>query len=452
MSRFQSRSKGAEALEMGDDDDFIFYLQKGSQAFTRAAFEDARGALERAFELKPENERAQNMLGLTYFKLGLLEAARILYQRLADAHPEEPSLFVNLGLVLLRQGRLQEAETTLETALRLSPGHKRAHSYLGLVLHRRGDLGRARDHLLLGGASDMVARLDRQSLAAPRPSEMLRAIADEGVSNIDDPGSLRPIVDPVDESGARDEDAWRSQTGHGEAEQLFAPRDDDELSAAEWPKEAPEAATVRITGVVDGNAPLSSAAWSSPPTTTTARLPLVEPAVELIDAPWTDGVAVSASSPKSARLQLRAPGFVRSEAVAFVIGTFESFPTPIPGLLRLTGDLRMSLSFKRSALLVRVDGRLHARTSSMIAIEPGLSAHFDPSNDQVGLEGIGAILLDGPSNPLVVTISPKSPLWCLERAILAYSPELASAAVSFDSRPGVRLSGSGFALLDPSPE
>lgn len=447
---------------MGADDDFIFYFQRGSRAFSQGDFEEAREALERAFELRPDNGRAQNMLGLAYFKLGLLEAARLLYERLAREHPREPSLFVNLGLVLLRQGRLPEAESVLRTALVLAPQHKRANSYLGLVLHRRGDSEHAREHLVRGGATEMIARLDRRSLAAPRPSEILRAVADDGLESIDqDPGSLRPITAADDETAVRDEDAWQSRVGHGDdVDRLFSPRD-DELRESTWPKESTGGISIRITespmapgarndsgGTILAHAIRpSGAGWSTPP----ARLPLVEPLLELAhELTWPDGFAIGTEPSSTARVRLRGELMLRTTAIAFSSGSLELSAGPTPGLAKAIGDARIVLSFERFAILLRVEGRTSIRTASIAAVEPSVSfVRVDSSTAVAEVEGRGAVLLDGPGHPLAVTVSPRAPLWCDERMILAYSGELASSWTVIEGRPGLTLSGTGWAILDP---
>src|ERR1700741_4133127 len=99
-----------DQTEASREDDFLFWLHKGSELLRDRRPEEARVALERAFQISPENPKAQNPLGLVCFKLGLLEAAKSIYDRLVEEYPTEPPLYVNLGLVLLRQGRLNEAE------------------------------------------------------------------------------------------------------------------------------------------------------------------------------------------------------------------------------------------------------------------------------------------------------------------------------------------------------
>jgi hypothetical protein len=214
---------GPDSFEVTPDDDFLYYLRRGGELLRGGDAERARNALERAFELRPENPKVQNLLGLAYFKLGLLEAAKAIYDRLVQEFPNETPLYVNLGLVLLRQGRILEAERALRNALLLSPNHTRAHCYLGLVLYRRGDLNRAREHFLKGDAPDFARKVEKKLAAGnpppPAPDEVLRAVAEQGSRDLDSSDlSMVPVENPSDERVLRDEDAWETKVAHQDSE------------------------------------------------------------------------------------------------------------------------------------------------------------------------------------------------------------------------------------------
>jgi Flp pilus assembly protein TadD len=203
------------------DDDFLYYLHRGSELLQRKKPDEARLALERAYQLSPNNPKAQNLLGLVYFKLGLLEAAKSIYDRMVEEYPTEPPLYVNLGLVLLRQGRLNEAERTLRKAIAIQPDHTRAHCYLGLVLYRRGDLEMARDHFMLGRAEEFARKVEqkmaRREEARPSQAELLRAVAENGFSDLEQaPQPFKPLDYARDERVVRDEDAWEAMVTHGD--------------------------------------------------------------------------------------------------------------------------------------------------------------------------------------------------------------------------------------------
>ncbi|ADO73170.1 TPR domain protein [Stigmatella aurantiaca DW4/3-1] len=122
---------------------------------------EAKDYLERAHQMQPKNEKGQNLLGLTYFKLGLFDRAAEIYEMLVRENPVDPTLRVNLGLVYLKTNALQRAVREFEVAVDLSPDHKKAHNYLGLALAQQSEYGRAREHFLLSGSDAMAEKMSR---------------------------------------------------------------------------------------------------------------------------------------------------------------------------------------------------------------------------------------------------------------------------------------------------
>ena len=104
----QSLSTGLP-VEASGDEDFLYHLYRGGELLATGKALEARDELERAFQLKPENPKAQNLLGLVYFKLGLLERAAEVYYRLVEDNPSDATLRVNLGLVYLKVGQVDQS-------------------------------------------------------------------------------------------------------------------------------------------------------------------------------------------------------------------------------------------------------------------------------------------------------------------------------------------------------
>lgn len=143
------------------EDEFLHALYQGGELLAAGKTIEAKDHLERAYQLQPKNEKAQNLLGLTYFKLGLFERAAEIYETLVQENPADPTLRVNLGLVYLKTNAVARAVREFETATDLSPDHKRAHNYLGIALAQAGEYGRARDHFLAAGSDQMVEKMSR---------------------------------------------------------------------------------------------------------------------------------------------------------------------------------------------------------------------------------------------------------------------------------------------------
>jgi uncharacterized protein (AIM24 family) len=156
----------------GGDDAFLTLLYRGGELLQAGQLEDARAQLEAAYQLQPDNEKGQNLLGLAYFKLGHFDRAAEIYEGLVRENSSDPTLRVNLGLVYLKSGQLPRAIREFERAVELAPDHAKAHNYLGLALAQAGEYGRAREAFLRAG-SDVMAEKMARALAAdrgPRPA------------------------------------------------------------------------------------------------------------------------------------------------------------------------------------------------------------------------------------------------------------------------------------------
>src|SRR4051812_36905551 len=102
------------------DEEFLAQLYKGGELLAAGKVNEAKDHLERAYQLHPKNEKAQNLLGLSYFKLGLFERASEIYELLVNDNPADPTLRVNLGLVYLK-ARSSSASTSIAPPRRQWP-------------------------------------------------------------------------------------------------------------------------------------------------------------------------------------------------------------------------------------------------------------------------------------------------------------------------------------------
>ncbi len=136
------------------DGDFLHHFYQGGEMLRAGQLSQAREHLEVATDLRPENSKCQNLLGLVYYKLGLFGQSIEIYRDLITRFPEEETLRINLATVLIRAERLDEAEEELSLAVKLKPNHEKAHRTLAVVLMRTGQLEKARQHLNLAGVED----------------------------------------------------------------------------------------------------------------------------------------------------------------------------------------------------------------------------------------------------------------------------------------------------------
>ncbi|MDQ3264981.1 MAG: tetratricopeptide repeat protein [Myxococcota bacterium] len=151
----------ARKASAAENEEFLQALYRGGELLAAGKVIEAKDLLEKAHQLQPKNEKGQNLLGLTYFKLGLFDRAAEIYEGLVRENPADPTLRVNLGLVYLKTNALPRAIREFETATDLSPEHKKAQNYLGVALAQAGEFARAKEHFILAGSEAMAEKMDR---------------------------------------------------------------------------------------------------------------------------------------------------------------------------------------------------------------------------------------------------------------------------------------------------
>ncbi|MCP3064549.1 tetratricopeptide repeat protein [Myxococcus sp. K38C18041901] len=200
------------------DDEFLQQLQRGGELLAANKVIEARSFLERAHQLQPRNEKAQNLLGLCFFKLGMFDRAAELYEMLVRDNPVDPTLRVNLGLVYLKTNALQRAVREFETATDLSPEHQKAQNYLGLALAQMGEYGRAREHFLLAGSDAMAEKMSR-AIAGENFARATPAPVPPPAARVESPAPVRAQPpEPEEEEIRFAEDEGPSALGDGESE------------------------------------------------------------------------------------------------------------------------------------------------------------------------------------------------------------------------------------------
>jgi tetratricopeptide (TPR) repeat protein len=143
------------------DADFLYHLYRGGELLAGGKNFEARDELERANHLKPRDQKAQSLLGLVYFKLGLLDRAIDVYDRLVRDNPSDATLRTNLGLVHLKAGQISQAIDQLEAAVGVVPDHSKALNYLGLAYAQAQAHDKAREAFERAGNPAMARKMER---------------------------------------------------------------------------------------------------------------------------------------------------------------------------------------------------------------------------------------------------------------------------------------------------
>jgi Tfp pilus assembly protein PilF/peroxiredoxin len=100
----------------------------------------AKGAFERALEMKPDYADASNSLGALLAQSGEVPAAIERFRAALEVRPDFPDALNNLGFALFQTGQADEAFALYEKALKLQPGFPEALNNIGIFFGRKGDL------------------------------------------------------------------------------------------------------------------------------------------------------------------------------------------------------------------------------------------------------------------------------------------------------------------------
>ena len=147
------------------DADFLQAFHKGKEHFDNNRLEEARVFLEKAYKMKPSDEKVLNLLGMVYFKLNYLPEAEEIYGKLIATNSNIYVLHSNLGLIRLKLGKIKEAEESLKKALDLQPHNPKAQVYMGLLYEKAGDFTKALHYFEKGGAQKLVEQLHEKMVS-----------------------------------------------------------------------------------------------------------------------------------------------------------------------------------------------------------------------------------------------------------------------------------------------
>jgi len=473
-------------------EDVLQLLYRGGELLAAGNATEAKDYLERALRLEPENEKGKNLLGLTYFKLGLLDRAAQLYEGLVQANPADPTLRVNLGLVYLKTNTLSRAIHEFATATDLSPDHHKAHNYLGLALAQAGQYEKARQHFLIAGspvmAEKMTEALGTQPVTpadgAPAPSPPKADGLDSALAQSASAGASQ--LDPLASAGTQGagDDGPSLQVSRIQAalssvpassEDIFADEEDATQSQNDEP---PQAAPVTLFPPPSPPEAVRPAAPTSPspaPGAATAKLGELVRAVAVLGqapiAPFdvrSDMVLISVRGELLTRLSgLGAYGGsleLKPERKRFRGRlTDRSFGDGAEQVMRAIGTGTIIVDAKKRTFVATQIGAESAyfREGAVFAFEGSLSfengrlpSETSPDLDLVYLRGNGQVLLccGGPLRALEVGLTRPATV-PLDELVGWYgnlTPRIAVLASDETGKvllAGVELSGEGFVLF-----
>lgn len=429
MSDSQATS-AAYADDETIDTDFVHRLVRGADLLQAGDADQSRVMLERALQLRPNNERGQNLLALSYFKLGQLDQAENIYRTLSLAHPEDAALRVNLGLVLLKKGREDDAIALFETALELAPDHRKAQNYIGLAHMQKQDFATAKEWFDLSGNTQMSERMSATLVGeTPHASEEAARRGPGGDDARFSPAEATPIA----------------PSGHWMATLSPAPQQ----THPPVERRAPELAAFTLAQRFD-----SPLAEEAPAFSVTNAMVVVSVAGELFSR--TDGLLASFGN-----LDFK-PEFKRFRGRV----TDKPFGDAERRVMRVTGagQLWIALNGRQFQTVEIGDEAAYFREDALFGFEESLlfengrvPSRHSSDLQLVHLRGQGLALIVSKHPPRAVEIRKDEPCRLPLDVLLGWHGNVAPRIVAMGSddtaseaMAAVELSGEGYALLDAS--
>jgi len=459
----------------GGDDAFLTLLYRGGELLQAGQLEEARAQLEAAYQLQPDNEKGQNLLGLAYFKLGHLDRAAEIYEGLVRENAGDPTLRVNLGLVYLKSGQLQRAVREFERAVELAPDHAKAHNYLGLALAQAGEYGRAREAFLRAGSEAMAEKMARalaqdrapRPPSAPAPAALTLAASKTFVGMVAEAAPTAPPPEP------KPYDALLNQglSGNGSPPGMRA------MQAVPAPIPLTVEAGRRqvAAGEDEPLGPAPSGGRATPGPVASAELSQLAATLRLVGEAEASPFAVS---DESVLVTVRGELLIRASGMIGFTGSLEFRPefkrfrgrvTDRPfgegaeRMLRVTGHgmAWVARDGRRFLAVSLGDEGAYLREPMVFGFEEQLSfengrvpSDVAPDLDLVHLSGIGQVLLSPPGALRSLEVRPDAPVTIPFEHWVGWQGQIAPRVLSmpWDGPRGgaavaVELTGEGFALL-----
>lgn len=178
----ESHGKGSASSLNHDDgpgplssEEFLFHMYRGAELLEQNRVHEAKEEIEGALRLQPSDPKGQDLMAVTYFRMGMYPRAIVLYEDLVAQFPDQVTPRVNLSLCYLKTGQADRALDHLQLVVDRHPEHERAWAYLGLVHERLRDFERARVCFERAGNKRMVRRMIDMATGDPKAGVRLAA-------------------------------------------------------------------------------------------------------------------------------------------------------------------------------------------------------------------------------------------------------------------------------------
>jgi len=146
----------------GKEGSFAQYFKNARKFLQNNNIVEAKDEIEKALEIKPNDDKALNLLGMVYFKLEEYSKAADIFRQLVKRNANVTTLYTNLGLAYIKMGQYENAIPELKKALELEPDHYSTHNYLGLAYYKLGEYELALKEFQAINATKMIEKMQEK--------------------------------------------------------------------------------------------------------------------------------------------------------------------------------------------------------------------------------------------------------------------------------------------------
>lgn len=167
----------------GKEGSFAQHFKNARKFLQNNNIVEAKDEIEKALEIKPNDDKALNLLGMVYFKLEEYSRAADIFRQLIKRNPNVTTLYTNLGLAYIKMERYEEAIPELKKALEFEADHVSTHNYLGLAYYKLGEYDLALKEFQAINAVKMIEKIQQKikeiESKAPLPADVKKELHEE---------------------------------------------------------------------------------------------------------------------------------------------------------------------------------------------------------------------------------------------------------------------------------
>jgi len=140
FSACSSHKVSQEPTVIEQHKDFNYFIKQGVLFLNKKDYSTAILQFREAINLKPDSERAFNLLGMAYLMKKSYRQAEDHFKKAINLNNTFSEAYCNIGTVYWKKGELNKAEEMYKKGIELSPNETSAYLNLGNLLMSKGKI------------------------------------------------------------------------------------------------------------------------------------------------------------------------------------------------------------------------------------------------------------------------------------------------------------------------